>query len=225
MADQRADGESELESSTSSRKHSGTGPSKVILIGRSGVGKSTLFLRIKDGKFHDNIQGETLDYLDKKIIVLNNKSVDIRLFDTAGMEKWHEKTITRSYYRESRVALIMYSADDMDSVDDLKDYIEDVNRHAPGAKKFLIRNKIDLEDQAVREEEVEAKLNGKGYSFEKNLKHKISAKDGGQEIEDLLKEVGIVLLKQAKSPKETQTISSFRINTPTTTQSDKNACC
>lgn len=177
-----------------------TCPFKVILIGRSGVGKSTLFLRIRDGKFHDNIQGEFLDFFDKKIKVTGNKSVKMRLYDTAGMEKWHEKTITRSYYIGSRVALILYSADDMDSVDDLNEYITVVNSHAPRAKKFLIRNKIDIEDQAVMEEEVEGTLKKMGYSFERPVRHNISAKNG-QGIDDLLKAVGIALLKSCTEHK------------------------
>lgn len=145
----------------------------------------------------------------------------MKLYDTANME-WHENTLTRSYYLGSRVALIMYSADDMDSVDKLVLYINEVNLNSPGAKKFLVRNKIDLEDETetVKEEEVDAKLEKAGHFFEPKCKHKVSAKTG-EGIEDLIKEIGIALIRKAGSTIRKNEISTFYQNN----QPTKSQCC
>lgn len=68
-------GDSELESSTSSTsKHTGN---KVILVGISGVGKSTLFLRIRDGKFYTDTDRRMPDFIDKTITIKNNQTVQV----------------------------------------------------------------------------------------------------------------------------------------------------
>jgi len=68
--------ENELETSTTSNNQKNE-PHKVILIGRRGVGKSTLYLRIRDREFYEDVHNQTLDCFDKTIFLRNNKSVEV----------------------------------------------------------------------------------------------------------------------------------------------------
>jgi GTPase SAR1 family protein len=147
------------------------------------------------------------------------------LCDTAGMESLHKRNLTRSYYLECQVALLVYSADDMDSVDDLKDYVDDVVSHSPGAKKFLVRNKIDLEDQSVIEKDVDEKFKKYGYHFAPEWQFKTSASKGDG-IKNLLEEIGKVLLKQGKSFK-TDEKNSFQVyrQKQKPSKSRSSSCC
>lgn len=123
----------------------------------------------------------------------------MQLWDTAGMEgNKHERNLTRSYYLGTQVALLVYSADDWDSVEDLTKYVEDVKAHAPGAKKFLIRNKTDLPrvEQTVNEQDVDGMFKQHGHvEFETNWKLRTSAITG-EGIDILLDEIGDALLRQ-----------------------------
>ena len=73
----KAEKEGELEPSTSWRERSAIGPFKVILLGASGVGKSSMFYRIKFGKFCEDIQGQQLDTFEKTICTSNHKTVQV----------------------------------------------------------------------------------------------------------------------------------------------------
>lgn len=142
--------------------------------------------------------------------------------------EWHEGTVTRSYYLGSRLALIVYSVDDMDSVDDLKTYIHDVLLHAPNAKLFLVRNKIDKEDQTVQENEVEDKLRNAGYHFKPNCKYSTSAKKfEGDGIDNLIQAIGQVLIKQSNARQDStqRSLHSFQRERHTSDNSHSKKCC
>jgi GTPase SAR1 family protein len=135
------------------------------------------------------------------------------LYDTAVGMEYHERTLTKGYYRDSCVALLVYSADSIESVTKLLSCIKEVIGYAPEAKKFIIRNKIDLEDQSASEEEVSAQLEGAGYRLSEDFKiFKTSAlwKDNQNGIEDLLLEIGRTILeKTSKRPSKVNQFDSF----------------
>lgn len=153
------------------------------------------------------------------------------LWDTAGMEgRAHERTLTRSHYVGTQVALLVYSADDWDSVEDLRIYVEDVETHAPGAKMFLIRNKTDLPkaEQTVNEQEVDGMFTKHGHAkFASHWKLKTSALNG-EGIGNLLKEVGEALCRQS-SLKPADGRNSFQLyrqpKQKPKSSSNSSSCC
>lgn len=150
--------------------------------------------------------------------------------------EYHERTLTKDYYRDSDIALLVYSADSIESVTRLVSYIAKVNENAPEANKIIIRNKIDLEDQSVREHEVPAKMKAKGY-ISSSIKHfcKTSAlnlEDGG--IDDLLLKIGKIILARRKAidsvpTPRTNRFDSFRAGanqqTRQQTETSQSKCC
>ncbi|XP_031565808.1 ras-related protein RABE1c-like [Actinia tenebrosa] len=200
---------------------------KVILLGMSGVGKTSLFLRIKDGQFNSDTTNIRTDQAIKKTIQVGQETVEMTLYDSeAGME-YHEKTLTRGYYRNSDVALLVYSADSIDSVTRLVNCITRVNDYAPEATKIVIRNKVDLEDQTVREHEVSAQITDVGYTI-KYFCSTSALKPSG--IDDLLLKIGKIILKKMREPVPVEpTINrfdSFRAGqTQPTDTANKSTCC
>ena len=148
---------------------------KLILLGNSAVGKTSLFKKITTGEFYEkNIS--TIG-MDRRTIQLDlevkekgvpiTRSFDIALVDTAGQERF--KSITKTYYKESDGILLIYDVTNRESFEQLKiwiDSIYDSLGHSDNSKYLiiLIGNKIDLigEDGKVREvkeEEAETKCN------------------------------------------------------------------
>jgi Ras-related protein Rab-18 len=74
---------------------------KLLIIGESGVGKSSLLLRFTDDAF-DPEQAATIGVDFKvKTITINGDKVKLAIWDTAGQERF--RTLTPSYYRGGQV--------------------------------------------------------------------------------------------------------------------------
>ena len=119
---------------------------KVLLIGSSGVGKSSLLLRFADDIFNENFM-PTIG-VDFKIRTsdVDGKKVKMQIWDTAGQEKF--KTLTQSYYRGSHGVVVAYDITDRDSFAKVAEWMSDVDNKAPdNITRILVGNKKDLEDQ------------------------------------------------------------------------------
>ena len=72
------------------------------------------------------------------------------------MERYAD--LTRRHYKDSKVVLLVYDCDDMDSLELLEHVYDDAACHALDATKVLVRNKIDLEFQLVDIADADTKL-------------------------------------------------------------------
>lgn len=90
---------------------------KIILIGDSGVGKTSLLQRFCDNEFSNNFL--TTIGIDFKIktITLNGQPVKLQIWDTAGQERF--RTITQAYYRGADGIVMVFDIDDRASFDNM----------------------------------------------------------------------------------------------------------
>jgi len=117
---------------------------KIIIIGDSGVGKTCLTYRITTGKFHDR-ENPTLGFEFFPLLVkYKDKILKLELWDTCGQEIY--RSLIKSFYINSSMAIIVYSKDDKKSFDSISEWIRQCrNFCSPNAKYILIGNKKDLE--------------------------------------------------------------------------------
>ena len=119
---------------------------KVLLIGNSGVGKSSLLLRFADEYFNDT-QMPTIG-VDFKIrtIEVDTKDVRLQIWDTAGQERF--KTITSAYYKGSQGIIVAYDITDRSSFANVIEWMNQIEKNADCLiAKMLIGNKKDLDSQ------------------------------------------------------------------------------
>ena len=124
---------------------------KIILIGESGVGKTSIISRFAHNKFEENIQSTIGGTFSTKILLFNDgKKLIFNIWDTAGQEKY--RSLTKMFYNEAKVAVLVYDITNQDSFDKLKEFwINDLKENITSdIILFLVGNKIDL----VEEEEV-----------------------------------------------------------------------
>ncbi|ORC86600.1 putative small GTP-binding protein Rab1 [Trypanosoma theileri] len=119
---------------------------KLLLIGDSGVGKSCLLLRFADDSYTESYIS-TIG-VDFKIRTLNidGKVIKLQIWDTAGQERF--RTITSSYYRGAHGIIIVYDTTDMDSFNNVKSWLNEIDKFASeNVNKLLVGNKCDLVTQ------------------------------------------------------------------------------
>lgn len=126
---------------------------KILIIGDSGVGKSSLLLRFTDDKF-DPDQSATIgvDFKVKPLTVEGN-TVKLAIWDTAGQERF--RTLTPSYYRGAQGVIFVYDCSRRDSFTHLTTWLSEVDTYSTkqNVVKMLVGNKIDVDNRDVRRDE------------------------------------------------------------------------
>lgn len=114
---------------------------KLIAIGNSNVGKTTLIHRLANDEFTDTEFTIGVDYITKDVILKNHQTIKVAMWDTAGQERF--RSLIVQYYRGSHIVLLVYDITDQNSILALYDWYEQIN---DSNKKIiiLIGNKIDL---------------------------------------------------------------------------------
>jgi len=123
---------------------------KLLIIGDSGVGKSGLLLRFVDDSFTDSYISTIGVDFKIKTIQLNSSVIKLQIWDTAGQERF--RTVTSSYYRGAHGIIIVYDVTNLESFENVKMWLNEIERYAnEGTKKLIIGNKCDLIDSKAVE--------------------------------------------------------------------------
>ena len=118
---------------------------KVLLIGNSGVGKSSLLLRFSDDTFTGNFMPTIGVDFKIRTLEVDGKTIKLQIWDTAGQERF--KTITSSYYKGAHGIIVVYDVTDKESYKNIDTWMNEVEKHASdNVSRILVGNKSDLED-------------------------------------------------------------------------------
>lgn len=117
---------------------------KILLIGNSSVGKSSIFNRYVDNCYSDlSVSTIGVDF-KIKTLKINNKIIKLQIWDTNGQERF--KAITNSYYRNSHGIIVVFDITDRKSFTGLRNWLNDADRYSENTCKILVGNKSDLND-------------------------------------------------------------------------------
>ena len=138
---------------------------KVLLIGNSDVGKSSIILRYVDETWTDVFVPTIGVDFKVKTLEVDNKQVKMQIWDTAGQERF--RTVVSSYFRGSHGLFLIYDITNRDSFKNLENWLKEIEGEASEkVLKILIGNKCDLEeDRDIKFEEGQAFANRNGMQF------------------------------------------------------------
>merc|ERR1719350_680173 len=121
---------------------------KLLLIGDSGVGKSSLLLRFSDDTYSENYVCTVGVDFKIRTLEVDGKTVKLQIWDTAGQERF--RTITSSYYRGAHGIIIVYDVTDKESFSNVKHWIQEIEKYAADSvNRLMIGNKCDLSSKKV----------------------------------------------------------------------------
>ena len=121
---------------------------KVLLLGNSNVGKSSLFLRFVDDIWNDTFVPTIGVDFKIKTLEIDEKKIKMQIWDTAGQERF--KNIISSYYRGAHGILLIFDVTDKESFKNLSNWLIEIEKNGnKNVLKLLIGNKTDLEDKRV----------------------------------------------------------------------------
>ncbi len=132
---------------------------KLLLIGDSGVGKSSIVLRFADDTFTDSYISTIGVDFKIRTITIRNKIIKLQIWDTAGQERF--RTITTSYYRGAHAIIIVFDITDKLTFDNVENWLENINLYANNnIQKILIGNKSDLKmDRNLNQDLINSLIN------------------------------------------------------------------
>ncbi|KAK9892873.1 hypothetical protein WA026_022553 [Henosepilachna vigintioctopunctata] len=129
---------------------------KTILLGDSGVGKTSLLVKFDTGKFQSGNFSATVGIgFTNKIVNVDQTRIKLQIWDTAGQERF--RSITHAYYRDAHALLLLYDVTNKTSFDNIRAWLGEIREYAQGdVVIMLLGNKADCGPQrAIRREEGE----------------------------------------------------------------------
>ncbi|KAI9021579.1 small GTPase superfamily [Phycomyces nitens] len=123
-------------------------PVKLVLLGESAVGKSSLVIRFVDREFLQNREPTIgAAFLTQKCS-LEDHTIKFEIWDTAGQERFH--SLAPMYYRNAQAAIVAYDVTKAASLDKAKSWVKELQRQANSQIVIaLVGNKVDLPEETV----------------------------------------------------------------------------
>ena len=129
---------------------------KLVFLGHIGSGKTSIITRFMYDTFESNYQATIgIDFLSKTMY-LEDRTIRLQLWDTAGQERF--RSLVPSYIRDSSVAVVVYDMCDLNSYNQVDQWISEiVNERGSEVILAIIGNKSDLPERQVSTEAAKKK--------------------------------------------------------------------
>lgn len=176
---------------------------KLINIGQTNVGKSSILLKYTKNEFNDNINNTVgIDNINKEIMI-ENEPVVLQLWDTAGQERFN--SIVKSYYRGTDGFLFVFDVTNMRSFEYIKDKIQLIyNENKDINLGIIIGNKVDLLKNKNDINTIQQQ--GELLAHQYNYKFYLTSAKTGINIESVFKNLATTIYNVKKTAIEQQNI-------------------
>ena len=201
---------------------------KIILLGESGVGKTSIIYRYYKNTFNSNLPSTFGSTFINKYLEKDNITYKLNIWDTTGQEKYH--SVTKLFIHGAHIAILVYAINNLDSFQKLDYWYKTIKEICDdnvilaivGSKYDLLYNNDDDKAVFVPEEE------GEKYAKEKKAFFKsVTAKEDGKGIYSLFdKLINEYIAKDITKNTDYKEINSVKIgNKKNKKKVNKSGCC
>ena len=173
---------------------------KIILLGESGVGKSSIILRYYKNLFDPKLPSTFGSTFIIKKLEIDNVTYKLNIWDTTGQEKYH--SVTKLFVHGADIVILVYAINNIDSFQKLDYWLKTIKDNCDENVIFaIVGNKIDI---MLNSEEFNSVFvsdeEGEKFAKEKNIKFKlVSAKDDKNGIDSLFEELITEYIEKEKN--------------------------
>ena len=158
---------------------------KIVLIGESGVGKTSIISQFIDQIFQNDQQSTIGGTFSTKTIKCGNgKILKLEIWDTAGQERY--RSVTKLFYKDANAAILVYDITNKFSFEEIQNYwFGQVKDSAPeNIIIAIVANKLDLYENEQVDETIARK-----YAQDNNALFACTSAKNTSGIEDLFIEI------------------------------------
>ncbi|XP_043942630.1 ras-related protein Rab-35-like [Protopterus annectens] len=194
---------------------------KLLIIGDSGVGKSSLLLRFADNTFSGSYI--TTIGVDFKIrtVDINGEKVKLQIWDTAGQERF--RTITSTYYRNTHGVIVVYDVTNPESFVNVKRWLHEIGQNCDSVCKILVGNKND--DPTRKQVET---ADARRFSEQMGIRFFETSAKENVNVEEMFSSITHMVLKAKKdnlARLQQQQNEVVKINKPKSKKPGVKKCC
>lgn len=214
---------------------------KLVLLGDSSVGKSSIVHRFVKDSF-DDFRESTIGaaFLSQTIRIKDTSSdsgddtvIKFEIWDTAGQERY--KSLAPMYYRNANAALVVYDITQQNSLSKAQNWVNELKNKVGDEDLIicLVGNKLDLCDSSAEDDKRAVMVEeATQYAEEQNLLfYEVSAKTG-QGVKDVFQSIGENLYTQkrkellsAKGRQATNSKDNVNVKLQRPSTNDPTSCC
>ena len=203
---------------------------KILILGDSSVGKTSILLQFCDGKYDpETLTTIGVDY-KKKFIKRNNKNIQLNICDTAGQERF--RAIAKNIIKSADGIIIMYDISNRISFHNIKDWINSIINNVDITKIGLViaGNKMDLNDKRQVDESMRKNFEDKQKIeiIETSAKDNINVNELFIKLLDRMEELGLGIVHHSSllNEKDEPEKDSIQLNKNQSNQkNNSNNCC
>eukprot|EP01089_Gocevia_fonbrunei_P021971 TRINITY_DN8706_c0_g1_i2.p1 TRINITY_DN8706_c0_g1~~TRINITY_DN8706_c0_g1_i2.p1 ORF type:complete len:204 (-),score=46.93 TRINITY_DN8706_c0_g1_i2:123-734(-) len=115
---------------------------KVVLLGMNEVGKTCLIERYLHGRFRDDVTATVGAAFGAKKVVVGDSKITLGIWDTAGTERF--ESMTRSYYRGAKAALLCHDLTSSKSFEKVKAWADELKVTEKDCALYIVGTKADV---------------------------------------------------------------------------------
>lgn len=137
---------------------------KVVLVGDTGVGKSSIATQFANKEFSEFQESTIGAAFFSKSTEIDGIPCKMDVWDTAGQERYH--SLTPMYYRGAKIALIVFDITNLLSYEKMKTWADEIRNAVNNIVITIVGNKLDLESRRkISKEDVTEYCRQEGFEY------------------------------------------------------------
>jgi len=190
---------------------------KLVLLGDTSVGKSSIVIRFVKGQFHEHQESTIGAAFLTQTVQVSDCTVKFEIWDTAGQERYH--SLAPMYYRGAAAAIVVYDITSTESFQRAKSWVTELQRVGNNDVLIVLAgNKADKEeDRRVTTEEA------KRYADDNQLHFMETSAKGNVNVKELFHTVARVLPKEIVDERNKE--KYFLLDDPSFDENKNAGCC